>query len=285
MHAGKAAAGAVVVHHQIVRAQHAVIAQHLFGDVVGQLLAGGLAEDGVQRLLDELRAADEDEQRTARPIQPSSCQCVSAETASETSTAAVLITSLRLSAAVASSAAESIFLPSVRLNEASHSFTAMDSANTAAVTGLSAVSCGCRIFSDAAFGQLQPDDEDHHRHRQPRDVLDARVAVGCSRSAGFSARAEAHQRHHAGRRVRQVVHGVGRDGHAAGHRCRWPASPAHKSALHTMPTAPERLPYAARTRASFVSALFFHKAPDEKFRQTKTPLACAALCFLRGVRV
>ena len=93
---------------------------------------------------------------TARPIQPSSRQCVSAETASETSTAAVLITSLRLSAAVASSAAESIRFPSVRLNEASHSFTAMDSTSTAAVTGLSAVSCGCRIFSTPLLASSSP---------------------------------------------------------------------------------------------------------------------------------
>ena len=63
MHAGKTAAGAIVVHHQVVRAQNALIAQHFAGDILRQLFAGRLAQKRVYRLFDEADAAVQNEQR------------------------------------------------------------------------------------------------------------------------------------------------------------------------------------------------------------------------------
>ena len=63
------------------------------------------------------------------------------------STAAVDRTSLRLSAAVASSAVEPMPRPSVRLNSAIQSFTAMDSTSTTTSGTLSATAEGWRILS------------------------------------------------------------------------------------------------------------------------------------------
>ena len=84
---------------------------------------------------------------TARPIQPSSIQCVTCAIPHAASTAAVEITSLRLSMAVASSAAEPMRLPRLRLNAAIQSFTPMESSSTAAETALNDMGAGCRMRS------------------------------------------------------------------------------------------------------------------------------------------
>ena len=69
---------------------------------------------------------------TARPTQPSTgmWNCLSNRAAR--STAVVVMQSFRLSSAVASSALESIFFDSVRLNRFIHSFTPMEASSTTA---------------------------------------------------------------------------------------------------------------------------------------------------------
>ena len=83
---------------------------------------------------------------TPRPIQPSSSSPVRPETTLAASTAAVEITSLRLSMAVASSAAEPMRLPTFLLKAAIHSFTPMESSSTATVTRLNSTAVGDRIL-------------------------------------------------------------------------------------------------------------------------------------------
>ena len=83
---------------------------------------------------------------TARPIKPSICRPVNRSMRAATNTAEVEITSLRLSAAVASSAPESICLPRVLLNKDSHSFTAIEPASTMTSGRENATGEGAMIF-------------------------------------------------------------------------------------------------------------------------------------------
>ena len=66
MHAGELPAGAVIVNHQIMHAQHAGIAHQLFADMADQFRRRRVAQQRVKRLFDQRNAADEDEHRHRR---------------------------------------------------------------------------------------------------------------------------------------------------------------------------------------------------------------------------
>ena len=63
---------------------------------------------------------------------------------------------MRLSAAVASNVAESIYLPSRVLNDASHSLTAIEPTSTATKGMEKAIAVGCRILSTEDFANSKP---------------------------------------------------------------------------------------------------------------------------------
>ena len=84
---------------------------------------------------------------TARPIQPSNCQPKAISNPAAISTAEVEIASLRLSAAVANSAVEEIFLPSIVLNADNPSFRITATTNTTTSGRVNATGAGCRILS------------------------------------------------------------------------------------------------------------------------------------------
>ena len=71
---------------------------------------------------------------------------VTCEMQAQASTAAVLMTSLRESIAVAVSVSESMRRPMVRLNTAIQSFTTMESASTATSAPENSVGVGAMIF-------------------------------------------------------------------------------------------------------------------------------------------
>ena len=93
---------------------------------------------------------------TARPIQPSSTRWVAWPSASAASTAAVLMTSFRLSVAVACRVEEPMRLPMARLNTAIHSFTPMLPTSTATVSQLKATGVGCKILSRLVRASSKP---------------------------------------------------------------------------------------------------------------------------------
>ena len=61
--AGKAAAGAVVVHHQIVDAENAGVRGHKIGDRVDERFVRLRADQGIDRILCNADPGPEDEQR------------------------------------------------------------------------------------------------------------------------------------------------------------------------------------------------------------------------------
>ena len=93
---------------------------------------------------------------TIKPTIPSTLQLVTASITAASSTAAVVKTSLRLSAEVASKADDWIWFPSRLLNTASHSFTAMEPARTSTVTAEKLTGEGAKIFSTEDFANSKP---------------------------------------------------------------------------------------------------------------------------------
>ena len=125
---------------------------------------------------------------TARPMGPSRCTPVNAPMTQAASTAAVEITSLRLSLAAADRAAESMRLPSTRLNRAIHSFTAMESKSTSARGTEKATGAGCRIFSMEDLPSSTPISRISAATARPVMYSTRAWPKGWSSSAGFSAR-------------------------------------------------------------------------------------------------
>ena len=94
---------------------------------------------------------------TATPIRPSSrTQPVRLHTTVETSTAPVVSTSFRLSAAVAISVSEPMICPMVRLKPLIQSLTAMDAASTPTLSQLNATGVGCSTLTTDSLSSENP---------------------------------------------------------------------------------------------------------------------------------
>ena len=63
---------AVVVHHQVMHAQHAGVAHHSLLDVIHQVIAGAFAQQRAEGVHHQTPAGDQDEHATPTPIRPSS---------------------------------------------------------------------------------------------------------------------------------------------------------------------------------------------------------------------
>ena len=95
---------------------------------------------------------------TAMPISPSVGQSRSQVSMAAIKTTLVVITSLRASAAVASSVSESMRRPMVRLRWLIHSLTRMDATSTTTVSQPKPTGVGSSVFWQAFLEQLHADD-------------------------------------------------------------------------------------------------------------------------------
>ena len=93
---------------------------------------------------------------TSRPIQPSNGRPEKWETARPTRTAPVATASERESTDVARRASEEMRLPRAPWNQPIHSLTRMEAARMPAVSGVSKVSSGWRIFSKELWPSSTP---------------------------------------------------------------------------------------------------------------------------------
>ena len=94
---------------------------------------------------------------TPTPIRPSSTsQPVTRHSTAAMSTALVLSTSLRLSAAVAMRVSEPMIRPMVRLKPLIHSLTRMDAISTATVSQLNTTGVGCSTLTTDSFSSEKP---------------------------------------------------------------------------------------------------------------------------------
>ncbi len=71
-------------------------------------------------------------------------------------------------------------------------------------------------FLQGIARELETDHKNHDGDNQPADIFNPRVPVRVLAVGGLRRHAEPRQRHDGSRRIAQVVHGVGRDGDAAG---------------------------------------------------------------------
>ena len=155
--------------------------------------------------------------------------------------AAVVITSLRLSCAVARRAVEPMRRLSPPQNSAIHSFTRIDAPRTAKLRAENATGSGCRIFSKDERASSAPTSRISTETNKPERYSMRAWPNGCSSSAGRSAR----------RKPSSVT-----SEDAASVRLFRPSAvmdtapdsvpasslPADSSTLHTMPTIPASFP-------------------------------------------
>ena len=164
-------------------------------------------------------------------------------------TAAVVMTSLRLSAAVASSVSEPIAFPSDRLNAIIHSFTPMESSSTATSAGENEMGCGCKMRSNDDRASSAPMTKISAATARPEMYSMRAWPYGWSRSAGFSASLKPSS-------VTTELDASDRLFTASAEMEMLPESvptmsfAMHKSTLHAMPTAPASLPQRARAAGS-----------------------------------
>lgn len=130
-------------------------------------------------------------------------------------TAAVVMTSLRASAAVASSVSESMAVPICRFSlliELDEDGRKQYCNHEPAESDLRRV----QNLGKALLQKLHADDQDHDRDRQPGQILIPGMAVGMLRVRRARAEFEADEADDIGAGIGEVVHAVGGDGNAAG---------------------------------------------------------------------
>ena len=190
---------------------------------------------------------------TRRPVQPSSLAPVSFPMRQEASTAPVASTSLRLSAAVAESAAESIVFPRLRLNAAIQSLRRIDPASTSTRAGENSTGSGCKILDAEVLTSSAPTSRIIAATQSPERYSILWCPYGCSRSAGFSeslkpssvtTELDASERLlNASAVIETLLQSVPTR-----------SFPANSRILQKMPTHPASFPYCDRTAGFFVSA-------------------------------
>ena len=215
--ADKAAAGAVIVDHQVMHAQHAGVAQCLFLDVLHQFRVGGCAQQRVNGVFHKHGTAVQDERRYAQAHQ--AVDAVKAGELRQNRGCQHRCRGDDVIAGVSGSGKQRL-----RLNgcanvpvEGTHPELNEDGCRQHRdhdpVEGHRR---GVQDFGEALFQQLHTDDENHHRHSQPGQVFIPRVAVGMFRVCRACAELEPHKAYDIGTGVGEVVHAVCSDGNAAG---------------------------------------------------------------------
>ena len=217
---GKALALAVVVDGQIVDAENARVGEDFLVDSPHQGGVGGGAQQGVARLHNQLDAGHHNEHRHG---QAQKAVQVHAGKAGDKGPQQHHRGGNGVVAAVAGGgehrvgvdglahAAVEKALPQLQ----QHGHHQNDKGQGAEVRGL-----GRDDFLKGGAAQLQAQKQHDEGHNHPGEVLDAGVAKGVLFVGGLACQLKAHQHDDGGAGVRQVVHGVGHDGHTAGHQPR-----------------------------------------------------------------
>ena len=268
MYAGKTAAGAVIVHHQVVGAQHAVVAHHLFADVIRQLLAGRLSQQRIDRFLQDAHAAPQNEQRHAKAhpavqLQPRQARDHARRQHRRRGDHVVAAVHGRGFQRGRADAPAHLFIKGRHPQLHADGEQQHRHGDKAELHGR-----GGQDLADAGTRQLHADDEDHHRDGQPRQIFDARMAVRVFVVRGLCRKPEAHQRDDAGRGVGKVVHRVGRNGDAAEQRAHRQLGRTQQHVAENAHRARQIAVSGAHPRVVHVRAVF-DKAFYQKVRQSR----------------
>ena len=217
MEADQAAAGAVVVDHQIVHAQHAGIAQGLFLNMLDQIRVRRRTQQRIDGVFDEHCTAVQNERRHT-----DTHQSVNADKAGELCQNRGCQNRCRRDDIVAGigGGGQQRFRVDGRADlpvQSAHPELDEDGCNQycnhePAESDLRRV----QNLGKALLQKLHADDQDHDRDRQPGQILIPGMAVGMLRVRRARAEFEADEADDIGTGIGQVVHTVGGDGNAAG---------------------------------------------------------------------
>ena len=211
MHAGELPPRPVIVDHQIVHAQNARIAHQLLADTADQLRRRRVAQQRVERLLNQRNAADEDEHGHRRadiavqiqPGQPRDHRAQQHRAGGNHVVSAVAGRRFQRGRADAP--------PHVRIERRHPAFDHDGRGQHADAHPAEHNRLGRKDLADAAAEQLHADGDNHHRDGHAGEVFKPPVAVGMLRVGGSVGELEAQQADQTAGCIRQVVHRVGHD--------------------------------------------------------------------------
>ena len=215
MDAGEPAAGAVIVNHQVVVAQNLGGGADFVEDLLPQLRAGGLAQQGADGVLSQTKAADEDEhchRKAHIAVDPQTGHGF--HDAAEQHRAG----GNHVVAAVGGGGHQRFRLELLAQPSVEQGQPQLHAHGSSQYRcGEPAKGHGLRVENllEGTFGQFEADEQNHHRHRQAGQVLEPGVAVGVVFVRRLFRQLKAQQRHHGAAGIGQVVHGIGGDGHRA----------------------------------------------------------------------
>ena len=206
MEADQPVAGAVVVDHQIMHAQHAGVAQGFFLDMFDKVRVRRRTQQRVDRVFDEHRAAVENKQRYTdahESIEPGKAGQLGQHGGDQHDTGGDDIV-----AGIGGGGKQRVRVDALadRAVEAAHPELDEDGRHEHGDRQpAEADRCGGQYFGEAFLEQLNANDQNHHRNRQPGEIFIPRVAVGMLGISRARAELEADQADDVGAGVRQVV--------------------------------------------------------------------------------
>ena len=212
---------AVVVDHQIVDAQHLRVAHDGVLDVLHQLWRGAFAQQGAEGVHHKPPTRPEDERRHCHAHE--AVQHVPARQVGEDGGQEHGAGGQHVVPAVGGGGHQSLGVDALAdgLVEAAHPELDADGRRQHPHTEPAEHHCRrMQHFEHRFFQQRKPDGEDGDADHETRQIFVPGVAVGVLFVRTFGRQTEAHEAHHVGRGVREVVQGVGHDGDGAEQRPR-----------------------------------------------------------------
>ena len=229
----KTAAGAVVMHHQIVHSQNARIAAHGILDLLHKFRARRFAQQRAERIPHHADAAIQNKHCHSQPH-----KAIHARNTGKLCYKQRNQHCCRRDHIIAA------------VGRRCHQHLRIDHSADLAVEG-----CHPKLYQNrnrqhggaepaehgrlrvqhlakAFFAQLYADHQDHHRYRQRRNIFIACMAIGMLHIGRGAAQLKAHQADHIAAGIRKVVQPIGQNGNAAKHGPRRQLTGAQQYVTH-----------------------------------------------------
>ena len=212
MEAGEPLAGAVVMDHQVVIAQHMGLLFDIVHNQPLQLRAGRFTQEGGDGLPGQVPAADQDENRYAQAHEAVDAPAKEVlrqggdqhRTGGDAVVAAVGGGGLQRGGADAAA--------QVSVEPAEPELYKNGDKQNGGGKDAEFHRRGIQDFQNGGFAQLKADENNHHCHRQTRQIFKPGMTVGMVLVGGPGSQPEAKESDDGAGGVGKIVHGVGGDG-------------------------------------------------------------------------
>ena len=233
MQRGKLVPRAVVVHHQVMHAQHAGVAHHSLLDVIHQVIAGAFAQQRAEGVHHQTPAGDQNEHGHAHTHQ--TIQNVPAGQAAQNGGNEHRTGAQHIVAAVRRRGNEGLGTDGASDGavEAAHpqlDQNGSDQHGNGQQTELHR--CGMQHLDHRLLQQGKANAQHRHADHQPGQILIPGMAEGVFRVRCSGRQFEPHQTDDIGRCIRQVVQGIGHDGDGTEQRAHGELAQAEQNIAH-----------------------------------------------------